>query len=152
MQICAIQLPKTLSRRCWEAQGIGFIMDSLKKCPERVTGEVPFDQIKTCSGSARAAVSWHVLVNLVKNGSISLCLSWGDGLSGWLSLSPTWFAPRAVFWQGRAGSWFLSVCLPFTISAWIGTEWWRFDFKYKLPSKAGRRSFPGNYRFPFLKG
>lgn len=44
-------------KKMLKAEGIRFVMDSLRKYSVSVTGWVPFDQIKMRSGSALAAVS-----------------------------------------------------------------------------------------------
>lgn len=50
-------IPKDYIKKMLKAEGIRFVMDSLRKCSVRVTGWVPFDQIKMRSGNALAAVS-----------------------------------------------------------------------------------------------
>lgn len=57
MQICAIQFAKDSIQKAPGAEGIGFITDSPKKCPERVAGQALDGQIETCPGSAQAAGS-----------------------------------------------------------------------------------------------
>lgn len=50
-------IAKDYIKKMLKAEGIRFVMDSLRKCSVRVSGWVPFDQIKMRSGSALAAVS-----------------------------------------------------------------------------------------------
>lgn len=50
-------IAKDYIQKMLRAEEIRFVMDSLRKCSVRVTGWVPFDQIKMRSGSALAAVS-----------------------------------------------------------------------------------------------